>query len=205
MATTFAGALSKLVMWIVVAVVTLGVLNWFVNYFLPDVIEKAPAFKSLEMVKDFAPYINVIVALLVGWMVVGSFSSLLYAIVEPKYGPSTAAAVRSMVKILGLGALLTAIAGGIAGGAAGVALGGFIGLVIGFATQQVLGQAVAGMFLLLSRPFKIGDMVDIAGEAGVRVKDIGVMFTVVERSDGNTVLIPSSMIVGQKIVVRTTS
>jgi small-conductance mechanosensitive channel len=51
--------------------------------------------------------------------------------------------------------MLAAIAGGVAGGAAGVALGGFIGLVVGFASQQVLGQAVAGLFLLIARPFKI--------------------------------------------------
>jgi len=45
----------------------------------------------------------------------------------------------------------------IAGGAAGVALGGFIGMVIGFASQQVLGQAISGLFILISRPFKISD------------------------------------------------
>jgi len=54
------------------------------------------------------------------------------------------------------------------------------------------------MFLLLTRPFKIGDLVDVAGESEVRVKDISVMFTTVERKDHVEVLIPSSMIVGQK-------
>jgi small conductance mechanosensitive channel len=48
---------------------------------------------------------------------------------------------------------VAALAGAVSGGAAAAALGGFIGLVKGFATQQVLGQAVAGTFLLLARPF----------------------------------------------------
>ncbi|MEM4535118.1 MAG: mechanosensitive ion channel, partial [Desulfurococcaceae archaeon] len=111
-------------------------------------------------------------------------------------------AVRSLVRILGLGALLAGIAGGVAGGAAGVALGGFIGLVVGFATQQVLGQAVAGMFILLARPFKINDIIDVAGESEIRVKDITTLFTIAVRKDGLEVLIPSSMIIGQKIIVR---
>ncbi|MCS7123289.1 MAG: mechanosensitive ion channel family protein, partial [Candidatus Aenigmarchaeota archaeon] len=56
---------------------------------------------------------------------------------------------------------------------------------------------------LLARPFNIGDNVDLAGESDVIVKEIGALFTKVERrSDSNTVLIPSTMIIGQKIVIR---
>jgi len=40
-------------------------------------------------------------------------------------------------------------------------LGSFIGLFVGFATQQVLGQAIAGLFILLARSFKIGNVVII--------------------------------------------
>ncbi|MFN3805507.1 MAG: mechanosensitive ion channel family protein, partial [Pyrobaculum sp.] len=97
MAETFGRALSRLVMWVVAAVAIFGVLNW-VLYLIPDVVAKTPALKGLEIVRDFAPYINVAVAFAVGWMIVSSFSSLLYAMVEPKYGPSTAAAIRSMAK-----------------------------------------------------------------------------------------------------------
>ena len=171
--------------------------------FIPETLAKYPSLRSLAMISDFAPYIFIIiVSLAIGWMIISSIASLLYAMSEPKYGASTAAAIRSLVKILGLGGLFASV-GGIAGGAAGVALGGFIGLVVGFATQQVLGQAIAGLFILLARPFKIGDNVDIAGESDVIIKDIGTLFTLVERkSDSNTVLIPSTMIIGQKIVIR---
>lgn len=197
------GALSSLVIYVVIAVVVLGILNWFFYYLIPDLIAKSPSLRSLAMIADFAPYIFVIVALIIGWLIISSIASLFSAILEPKYGVSTASAIKNMIKILGLGGLFAAIAGGIAGGTAGVALGGFIGLVVGFATQQVLGQAIAGMFLLLARPFNIGDNVDIAGESDVIVKEIGALFTKVERkSDSNTVLIPSTLIIGQKIVIR---
>ncbi|MDK2796035.1 MAG: hypothetical protein PWQ58_1234, partial [Archaeoglobaceae archaeon] len=34
------------------------------------------------------------------------------------------------------------------------------------------------------------------------VKEIGALFTAERKSDSNTVLIPSTMIIGQKIVIR---
>ncbi|MEM2590056.1 MAG: mechanosensitive ion channel family protein, partial [Zestosphaera sp.] len=194
--------LWRLVIYIVVAVLVLGVLNWFFNYFIPDLVEKNKALEGLLVLRDYQPYVYVLVALLIGWLIVSSIASMFYVLLSPRYGPSAAAAVRSLIKILGLGALLAGIAGGVAGGAAGVALGGFIGLVIGFATQQVLGQAVSGMFLLLARPFKIGDIIDAAGESEVIVTDIGTLFTIAKRKDGNTVLIPSTALIGQKIVIR---
>lgn len=199
---TFGKALTKLVIYVVIAVVVLGILNWVFYYLIPEVA-KHPTLSSLAMISDFAPYIFIIVALIIGWMIISSIASLFYAITKPKYGISTASALRNMIKILGLGGLFAAIAGGVAGGTAGVALGGFIGLVVGFATQQVLGQAIAGLFLLLARPFKIGDNVDMAGESDLIVKEIGALFTIAERrADSNTVLIPSTMIIGQKIVIR---
>lgn len=194
-------ALARVVMYAVIVAIVMGILQWFFTQGV-DLLVKTTKLEGLQVLKDYATYVYIIVLLVLGWMIVNSIAELFYAMLKPRYGASSAAAVRSMIKILGLGGLLAGIAGGVAGGAAGVALGGFIGLVIGFATQQVLGQAVAGMFILLARPFKIGDIVDIAGESSVEVKDISTMFTIVQRSDGVEVLIPSSMIIGQKIAIR---
>jgi hypothetical protein len=71
----------------------------------------------------------------------------------------------------------------VAGGAAGVALGGFIGLVVGFASQQVLGQAIAGLFILITRPLKIGDKVVLGGDEGI-VEDVSTLFTAIVKPDG---------------------
>ncbi|MEM3974548.1 MAG: mechanosensitive ion channel, partial [Ignisphaera sp.] len=67
--------------------------------------------------------------------------------------------------------------------------------------QQVLGQAIAGLFLLISRPFRIGDAVVIAGEDGV-VDDVATLFTTVIKADGTKVLIPNNSIVGSKIYLK---
>ncbi|MEM1542469.1 MAG: mechanosensitive ion channel [Ignisphaera sp.] len=146
-------------------------------------------------------YIQLLLALMFGYLIVNSVAWFFYWSTRPRYGHSTAVAVRNVVRIIGVGAMVAAIAGGVAGGVAGVALGGFLGMVIGFASQQVLGQAVAGLFVLISRPFRIGDEVIVAGEEGV-VDDVSTMFTVIKKSDGSRVLIPNTTIIGGKIYIK---
>jgi len=122
-----------------------------------------------------------------GWFVIVSVASMFYAIFKPKYGESTASAIRSLIKILGIGGLFAGIAGAAGGGIGGIALGGFIGMIVGYATPQVLGQAIDGLFLLLSKPFEIGDIIDVAGETDIKIIDINAMFTKALRTDGNIV------------------
>jgi small conductance mechanosensitive channel len=105
------------------------------------------------------------------------------------------------MKLLGIGALVATLAGAVSGGAAAAALGGFIGLVIGFATQQVLGQTIAGTFLLLARPFKIGEKMVGIGQEGV-VEDITAMYTVIRDAEGSKVLIPSTKLVGDILKIK---
>lgn len=194
-------ALAMVILYAILTALIMGVLQWFFTQGV-ELLVDLTRLQGLYVIKDYAVYVYIIVLLALGWMIVNAVASMFYAMLRPKYGVSTAVAIRSLIRILGLGALLAGIAGGVAGGAAGVALGGFIGLVVGFATQQVLGQAITGMFILLARPFKINDVIDVAGETEVRVKDVSALFTVVTRKDGLEVLIPSTMIIGQKIVIR---
>jgi len=198
---TLGGAFGRLVLYAVLVAVVMGVLQWFFTQGV-ELLAETTKLGGFLVLRDYWVYVSIIVLLVMGWMIVNAVASMFYAMLKPKYGVSTAAAVRSMIRILGLGGLLAGIAGGVAGGASGVALGGFIGLVVGFATQQVLSQAVAGMFILLARPFRVNDVVDVAGESEVTVKDISTLFTIVQRKDGTEVLIPSTMIIGSKIVIR---
>lgn len=188
-----ASSLATLIVWIVIYIIVAAV----INSVLPQVLQKIFDYKGLVL-DPYGAYINIALALLFGYLIVRSFANFMYWSMRVRYPHQTAAAIRSIMMIVGIGALLAAIAGGVAGGAAGVALGGFLGIVIGFASQQVLGQAVAGLFLLLARPFRIGDYVSIAGEQGT-VEDITALFTMVRKDDGTLVLIPSSAIIGGKV------
>ena len=46
-----------------------------------------------------------------------------------------------------------------------------MGFVVGFAVKDVLSNLAAGVFLLIKRPFKVGDVVDVAGVKG-RVEEM---------------------------------
>lgn len=150
---------------------------------------------------EYEVYAQILLALAFGYLIVSSVAMLFYWMTRAKYDHSTAAAIRNVVRVVGIGALMAAIAGGVAGGAAGVALGGFLGMVVGFASQHVLGQAVSGLFLLIARPFRVGDLAVVAGEEGV-IEDVATLFTTVVKPDGTRVLIPNSAIIGSKIFLK---
>ncbi|MGC9009669.1 MAG: mechanosensitive ion channel domain-containing protein [Sulfolobales archaeon] len=194
-ARNLSSSLVNLVVWIAVYII----ISAIVNSVLPEVLKPIFDYRGLVL-EPYGAYINIVLALIFGYFIVKSFANFMYWSMRVKYPHPTAAAVRSIMMIVGIGALLAAIAGGVAGGAAGVALGGFLGIVIGFASQQVLGQAVAGLFLLIARPFKIGDYVIVAGEQGT-VEDVSALFTHVRKDDGTLALVPSGSIVGSKIFI----
>jgi len=185
-------SIVKVTVYVVIYVLVAALLQWFFTSLLP---------RYGINIADYLVYVQILLAIAFGYLIVGSIAVFFYWSMRAKYDHSTAAAIRNIVKIIGIGGLIAAIAGGVAGGAAGVALGGFIGIVIGFASQQVLGQVVAGLFLMISRPFKIGDAVGIAGEEGI-VDDVSTLFTIVVKNDGSRVLIPNSAIIGAKIYLK---
>jgi len=108
----------------------------FAKYIIRSVL---PTYKI--MIVDYEGSVQILLALAFGYLIVSAVARFFYWSTVVKYGHSTAAAVRDVVRIVGIGAMVAAISGGVAGGAAGVALGGFLGMVVGFASQQVLGQA----------------------------------------------------------------
>ncbi|MGP3667643.1 MAG: mechanosensitive ion channel family protein [Candidatus Bathyarchaeota archaeon] len=186
-------AIVRVVVYILVYVYVAATTQWLFTSFLPQY--------GINL-SDYMGYAQILIALAFGYLILNSIAIFAYWSVRARHDHSTAAAIRNVVKVIGLGALVSAIAGGVAGGAAGVALGGFLGMVVGFASQHVLGQAIAGLFLLISRPFKIGDEVILAGEEGV-VEDVSTLFTIVVKKDGSKVIIPNNTIIGGKIYLKT--
>lgn len=79
---------------------------------------------------------------------------------------------------------------------------GFLGIIFGLAAQQTLGALIAGFVLMFSRPFEIGDWVEIGDEEGI-VTDITVINTRLENFDGESVVIPNDR-VGDSVVINRT-
>ena len=79
-----------------------------------------------------------------------------------------------------------------------IAVLGAAGLAIGLALQGMLSNVAAGMMLLILRPIKVGDAVDIGGTSGV-VDEIGLFVTDMHTFDNIGVVMPNSLVWGTEI------
>jgi small conductance mechanosensitive channel len=80
-----------------------------------------------------------------------------------------------------------------------VAVLGAGALAIGLALEGALSNLAAGVLLLFFRPFKIHDLVEIAGYTG-HVEEIMIFSTILVTLDNKTVTIPNSQVTGSPIV-----
>ena len=81
-------------------------------------------------------------------------------------------------------------------------LGGAIALGFGFGAQNLCSNLISGAIILVARPYKIGDIVEIDGQAGT-VLSIGLRATEVLTYDGINLLVPNSNFLSNTIVNRT--
>jgi len=154
----------------------------------------------LLAVNPYLQYIQAAVIFLFGYLAVNAASGMVYTYFRQATEHATAATLRTITRIAGIAvllALMTSIFN--VDPAAALTVGSFGGLVAGFATQTILTHVVAGVFLLLSRPFTYGDVITVAGQTGT-VKEIKLMHVILETEDGEKdILIPSGSIVTQII------
>lgn len=73
------------------------------------------------------------------------------------------------------------------------------GVAIGLALQGALSNIAGGIMILILRPFRVGDFVEVAGNSGT-VTDIGVFYTVLTTGDNKVITIPNGTVMGENIV-----
>lgn len=78
---------------------------------------------------------------------------------------------------------------------------GFLGLVLGLAARQTLGAVLAGFVVLFSRPFKLGDWVEIGDYEGI-VQDISIVNTHLKTPDDEVVMVPNDVVTSTEVVNR---
>ena len=107
--------------------------------------------------------------------------------------------IRSAANIL-LWILLTVIVAGALGipTSSMVALISIAGLALSLSVQNILANLFSGLTLLVTRPFKAGDYVEVAGKAGI-VKTVGLFYTQMDTLDNVAISIPNSDITGSTV------
>ncbi|MEM1559687.1 MAG: mechanosensitive ion channel [Candidatus Bathyarchaeia archaeon] len=186
----FATAVAKLILTIALFIIFSAIIQYLAVDFLPRFgIDISP----------YKIYVDIPVSLLFGYLIVQRFSTVIYWSLRAKYTHPVAASVKSIIRIIGIGVMVSVISGALTNPTAGVALGGFIGMVVGFASQNVLSQVLSGLFILIARPIAIGEVVELGGVKGV-VEDVSTLFTWIRADDGRLILIPNNTVIGQRIV-----
>jgi small conductance mechanosensitive channel len=81
-----------------------------------------------------------------------------------------------------------------------IAVLGAAGLAIGLALQGTLSNVASGVMLLILRPYRVGQFVEIAGGRQGTVREIGLFTNLLVTRDGVYVSIPNSQIFGGLII-----
>jgi small-conductance mechanosensitive channel len=77
-------------------------------------------------------------------------------------------------------------------------LAGAFSVGIGFGLQNVINNFVSGLILLFERPIKIGDIIEVGGNAG-EVRRIGIRASIIRTSDGSEVIVPNGSLISSQV------
>lgn len=79
------------------------------------------------------------------------------------------------------------------------ALGAVLMVGIGFGLQNVTQNFISGLIILLERPIKVGDLVEVGGTTG-RVTEIGIRYTLVRTREEVAILVPNSQFISEQVI-----
>lgn len=83
-----------------------------------------------------------------------------------------------------------------------------ISVIVGFAAQNTLGNLIAGISLLLYRPFKLGDRLQLNAPGGLEtgtVESLTLGYTLLRTDDNRRVVVPNSVMASQTNINLTTN
>jgi len=159
-----------------------------------------------------------IIVVITGYAWVRIFTAILEKVVEPTIGVTKTHGIKNLFYIIAAIVVAVIISSLYGLNLTGVLVSaGFAGIVLGLAAQQVLGNIFAGLSLLASRPFEIGDRITLAtssynllggtynreslinGFTGV-ITDIGIFYTKMTLDDGVPAVFSNSVVIGSMAV-----
>lgn len=124
--------------------------------------------------------------------------------IESNQDPTSIKFLRSVV-IVGIylfGFILCLLAFPSLKGVAQTALGGagVLALIIGVASQEALSNLIGGIFIIVFKPFKIGDTVKVTDTMVGRVTDITLRHTVIRNFEDKMIVIPNAIMNKEKLI-----
>ena len=148
---------------------------------------------------------TVVALVILGWGLARGLGRSLAPALFRRMDPGTAGSVGFLIRLVTL-AVMAAMALRVAGvNASALAVGGaFTAVVVGLAAQQTFGNLFAGLVLLTTRPFRVGERVRLvggmlAGQIEGIVGSLGLFYTSLV-SGADRIMIPNSMILNLAVI-----
>ena len=77
---------------------------------------------------------------------------------------------------------------------------GIFAAVIGFASQKAFSNIISGLFILIFKPFRVGDIIEVSANSKGVVEEITLRHTVIRDYEFRRVVIPNAIISEQTII-----
>jgi small conductance mechanosensitive channel len=148
---------------------------------------------------------TVVALVVLGWVLARSLGAWMAPGLYRRLEPGTAGTVGFLVRLATI-VVMVAVALWIAGISLGtLALGGaFTAVILGLAAQQTLGNLFAGLVLLTTRPFRVGERVRLvggllAGNVEGIVGSLGLFYTTLV-SGADRIMVPNSVLLQLAVI-----
>jgi len=152
---------------------------------------------------QYLVYFQTVQVVIIGYALIEIIGNTAFnLVVATQQSRQTAKSIKILIRILGYLVIVAIAASYLSQNAAlAASIAAASGIVVGFAAQNLIGNMIAGMYLAITRPFKIGDTITVFGNTG-KVSDIGLLYCVLLMEDGDTVRAPSSLLLTTSIILR---
>ncbi len=77
---------------------------------------------------------------------------------------------------------------------------GVLALAVGFASQQALSNIIGGIFIVIFKPYRINDRIDIRADLMGLVEDINLRHTVIRDFQNRRIIVPNSVISNEILI-----
>ena len=99
-----------------------------------------------------------------------------------------------VIYVIGVSAIIGNIPGLEKIGSSILASAGILTAAVALASQEALSNFIGGVFIVVGKPFKLGDFIDVDGIAAGTVIEITLRHTVIRNAENRMILIPNSKI-----------
>jgi len=149
----------------------------------------------------YSTFLNVGVVATIGYFVINFVANIFYHLSYDAL-KKNAEIIRILIRIVGAIIVISIIISYLSQDPIiAASIGTITGIVIGFASQNVIGNLISGLYLAITRPFRIGDRATVFGNTGT-IFDIGLLYTRLRNDEGHIILAPNLSMVSTTIIIR---